>query len=105
MADNCYCSVQFKTGEELDEALLKAKTACDEADKAVAARKAIENMGVQSYQLPPGSDPRVEKIVSEDGAVTISFGIPTAAEIDITTETWTFTLEDGSTVTKVVYVG
>lgn len=29
----------------------------------------------------------------------------TASEIGLTTETWTFTLEDGSTVTKAVYVG
>lgn len=30
---------------------------------------------------------------------------PSAADIGLTTETWTFTLEDGSTVTKAVYVG
>ena len=29
----------------------------------------------------------------------------TASEVGLTTETWTFTLEDGSTVTKAVYVG
>ena len=29
----------------------------------------------------------------------------TASEIGLTTETWTFTLEDGSTVTKAVYIG
>ena len=30
---------------------------------------------------------------------------PTPADLGLTTETWTFTLEDGSTVTKAVYVG
>ena len=29
----------------------------------------------------------------------------TASQLGLTTETWTFTLEDGSTVTKAVYVG
>lgn len=76
MADNCYCSVQFKTGEELDEALLKAKTACDEAEKAVAAKEAIVNMEVCCCDIPAGSDPTVEKTVGEDGRVTLTFGLP-----------------------------
>ena len=31
--------------------------------------------------------------------------MPTPTDIGLVTETWTFTLEDGSTVTKAVYVG
>ena len=37
MADNKYCSVRFRTGQELDEALAAALCACDDAAKAEAA--------------------------------------------------------------------
>lgn len=77
--ENCYCSVIFQTGEELDEALLQAKTACNEATRAVEARTAIENMGVVGVELPAGSTPTVTKSV-EDGAVKLTFGlVPGAA--------------------------
>lgn len=76
--ENCYCSVQFQTGEELDEALLKAKTACDEADRAVAAREAIENMEVAVVSLAEGEAPTVEKTV-ENGVVKLTFGFAPAS--------------------------
>lgn len=86
MAENCYCSVTFKTGEELDEALLKAKTACDEAEKAILAKEAIENMEVCTCEVPPGSEPTVEKGVSETGCVKLTFGIPTPKDANVTAE-------------------
>lgn len=86
MAENCYCSVTFKTGEELDEALLKAKTACDEAEKAILAKEAIENMEVCTCEVPPGSEPTVEKGVSETGCVKLTFGIPTPKDATVTAE-------------------
>lgn len=79
--ENCYCSVRFQTGEELDEALFKAITACDEAEKACnaatqadEAKTAIENMVVEGVVLEVGEDPTVEKSV-EDGVVKLTFGI------------------------------
>ena len=41
---------------------------------------------------------------SEVGARSDTW-VPTPADIGLATEEWTFTLEDGSTVTKAVYVG
>lgn len=93
--ENCYCSVRFQTGEELDEALFKAITACDEAEKACneaekactaaeeartsatqadEAKAAIENMVVEGVVLEVGEDPTVEKSV-EDGVVKLTFGL------------------------------
>ena len=72
--DNCYCSTVFRTGEELDEALLKAKTACDEAARAEAARTAIENMKVEVFGRDVGDNPTVEKTV-EDGIVKLMLGL------------------------------
>ena len=37
-----YCSSKFKTGEELDKALLAALTCCDEASRAEAAATRAE---------------------------------------------------------------
>ena len=100
MADNCYCSVTFKTGEELDKALLNAKTACDESAKAVAAKESIENMSLVGVLLPSGATPSVTKTV-ENGVVTLTFGLVPSGD---NTETWTFELENGSIVTKEIVV-
>ena len=42
MADDKYCSVRFKTGQELDEALAAALTACDEAERATSCADRAE---------------------------------------------------------------
>lgn len=39
---NSYCSAKFKTGEELDEALVAALTCCNDAERAEAAAKRAE---------------------------------------------------------------
>lgn len=39
---NSYCSVRFKTGEELDAALTAALSVCDEADRACDAAARAE---------------------------------------------------------------
>lgn len=86
--ENCYCSVRFQTGEELDEALSKAIIACDEVDRAcneaekactaatqaAEAKDAIENMEVEGVVLEVGEAPTVEKSV-EDGVVKLTFGL------------------------------
>lgn len=77
-----YCSVRFKTGQELDEALSKALCACDDAEKALAAKEAIENMNVTAVTLNPGDLASVVKTVDTSGAVTLTFGIPTGDQGD-----------------------
>ena len=78
MADPCYCSVRFETGEELDEALWKAKNVDENAAKAEEARAAIENMGVAAVGLTAGSDPTVTKTL-ENGVVKLTFGLVAGA--------------------------
>ena len=75
MADPCYCSVRFETGEELDEALWKAKNVDAYAQRAEEAKEAIENMGVAAVSLPNGSEPTVTK-TEENGTVKLTFGMP-----------------------------
>lgn len=49
----------------------------EQAQEAQNAKEAIENLGVKSITLLPGSPATVDKIVNElSGEVTLSFGIP-----------------------------
>lgn len=70
-----YCSVRFKTGQELDEALAAALCSCDDANRAEAARKAIEDMTVAAVELSEGEEPTVEK-AEANGVVKLTFGLP-----------------------------
>lgn len=54
----------------------QATNARNSALDADEAKEAIENLGVTSSTLPPGSSATVEKSVSQQGAVTLAFGIP-----------------------------
>lgn len=65
---------------------LSATAAEDAADLAEAsansaeeARQAIEDMGVTSTTLDPGATPTVTKIVDQQGAVTLRFGLAPGA--------------------------
>ena len=53
-----------------------ASTAQTAKQEAIAARMAIENMGVEGNTLDPGNPVSVAKEVSETGQVTLQFGIP-----------------------------
>lgn len=46
------------------------------AQAAETARSAIENMGVDTDTLPPGSSAIVTKTVDQQGIVTLTFGVP-----------------------------
>ena len=56
--------------------LESATQAAASAVSAQAARDAVQNLGVQSQTVTPGSAATVTKTVAQDGAVTLSFGIP-----------------------------
>lgn len=56
----------------------KATEAGNSATAAAASRQAIENLGVASNTLDPGSAATVGKTVSQ-GVVTLTFGIPRGA--------------------------
>ena len=53
-----------------------ASTAQTAAQEAQAAQQAVENLGVDSTTLAPGSSATVDKSVDGTGAVTLTFGIP-----------------------------
>lgn len=53
-----------------------ATSAGNSATAAAASRQAIENLGVASNTLDPGSAATVGKTVSQQGIVTLTFGIP-----------------------------
>ena len=56
-----------------------ATAAGNSATAAAASRQAIENLGVASNTLDPGSAATVTKTVSQQGVVTLTFGIPRGA--------------------------
>ena len=56
-----------------------ATSAGNSATAAAASRQAIENLGVASNTLDPGSAATVGKTVSQQGIVTLTFGIPRGA--------------------------
>lgn len=56
-----------------------ATSAGNSATAAAASRQAIENLGVASNTLDPGSTATVAKTVSQQGVVTLTFGIPRGA--------------------------
>jgi hypothetical protein len=56
-----------------------ATSAGNSATAAAASRQAIENLGVASNALDPGSAATVAKTVSQQGVVTLTFGIPRGA--------------------------
>lgn len=57
---------------------------------------------VEEHNTATDSHSDIRTLVNGKAEATHSH---TPAQIGLTTETWTFTLEDGSTVTKAVYVG
>lgn len=78
MADK-YCSVRFKTGEELDEALNAAMCACDDAARAEAAAlraeeaaERAENGGGGSGEAGADGFSPVATVTQTDTGATIS---------------------------------
>lgn len=63
-------------GQAADEAEGDALTAQTAKQEAIAARQAVENMGVQAVTLDPGNPASVQKTVNDDGTVTLTYGIP-----------------------------
>lgn len=70
-------------GQAADEAEGDAQSAASDAltaqtakQEAIAARQAVENMGVQAVTLDPGNPASVQKTVNDDGTVTLTYGIP-----------------------------
>lgn len=51
MADNRYCSVRFKTGQALDEALAAALCSCDDAARAEAAAARAEDAAYRAEAI------------------------------------------------------
>ena len=81
-----------EAAESASAAALSATAAEAAKTGAEASRQAIENMGVASETLPPGSQATVEKTVGQSGSVTLAFGIPQgiqgpAATIEVGTVT------------------
>lgn len=74
------------TAAEVDVVAQKAKqsanSAAESKDGAIAAKSAIENMGVSAKELPYGSDPTVEKVPGEnpEDPISLLFGIPASPE-------------------------
>lgn len=97
------------TGEQIDEgvgiALAGAVVSSAEATtlaEGSAATATIEG-GVLKLGIPAGKvGPRGPAYTLND---TDKNTIAAAVKASLNTENWTFTLEDGSTVTKAVYVG
>ena len=79
-----------RVGEDTDNAKYYAEQAYEsasgvgaDADRAEAAREAIEDMGVEAVTLTPGSSATATKAVDPmTGAVTITFGLPQGAKGD-----------------------
>ncbi len=100
------------TGEQIDDAVGLARqgsiiTSAEATTLAAgsAATASVENnvlkIGVpQGAQGAPGAPGPAYTLTETD-----KDAIAAAVKASLTTETWTFTLEDGSTVTKAVYVG
>lgn len=63
-------------GNSATAASNSASNASSSASSALAARNAIENMGVASTTLAPGANATVSKTVSQQGVVTLTFGLP-----------------------------
>ena len=75
-----------RTAAEVDADAREAKqsenSAAESKDGAIAAKLAIENMGVSAKELPYGSDPTVEKVPGEnpEDPISLLFGIPVPPE-------------------------
>lgn len=65
-----------------NEAETSAASAANSASDASRSKEAIENLGVEGETLLPGQQVTVTKSVSQDGTVTLTFGIPQGIQGD-----------------------
>lgn len=83
----------------LQDALIGAETAIDGKVSASELTEAVDTALTEAKES--GAFDGADYVLTDDDKTEIANGV----KASLTTESWTFTLEDGSTVTKAVYVG